>query len=115
LEVVENRPQHLRAVAHREDDGRHAEGVSRFPHRSLYRRLPARRAGDEVRVVRKPVVLAYHGVGRTDEASDPAHLVTSPEHLESHVRLLQRRGYRFLTAEQALDAGNGGPPPDGAA
>jgi peptidoglycan/xylan/chitin deacetylase (PgdA/CDA1 family) len=62
--------------------------------------------------VRKPVVLAYHGVGRADDQSDPTRLVTSPEHLESHVRLLQGRGYRFLTAEQALDAGNGGPPPD---
>jgi peptidoglycan/xylan/chitin deacetylase (PgdA/CDA1 family) len=65
--------------------------------------------------VKRPVVLAYHGVGWADEASDPARLVTSPEHLESHVRLLQRRGYRFLTAEQALDAGNGGPPPAGSA
>jgi peptidoglycan/xylan/chitin deacetylase (PgdA/CDA1 family) len=62
--------------------------------------------------MRKPVVLAYHGVGRADDAADPTRLVTSPEHLESHVRLLRRLRYRFLTAEQALDAGNGGPPPD---
>src|SRR6185436_199096 len=36
-------------------------------------------------------------------------------HLEAHVGLLRRLGYRFVTAEQALDAGNGGPPPDGTA
>jgi peptidoglycan/xylan/chitin deacetylase (PgdA/CDA1 family) len=60
--------------------------------------------------MRRPVVLAYHGVGRVDDESDPARMVTSPEHLEAHVRLLQRRGYRFVTAEEALDAGAGAPP-----
>jgi peptidoglycan/xylan/chitin deacetylase (PgdA/CDA1 family) len=65
--------------------------------------------------MRRPVVLAYHGVGRVDDAGDPSRLVTSPAHLESHVRLLRRLGYRFATAEQALDAGNGGVPPDATA
>jgi peptidoglycan/xylan/chitin deacetylase (PgdA/CDA1 family) len=61
------------------------------------------------RLLRRPVVLAYHGVGRVDPADDPKRLVISPERLASHVRLLQRRGYTFLTAEELLDAG--GPRP----
>ena len=59
--------------------------------------------------------LAYHGVHDTDPASDPSRLVVSPAHLEEHVRLLQRRGYRFLTAEQLLDETGGGKPPAGTA
>ena len=57
------------------------------------------------RVLRRPVVLAYHGVGRVEPDDDPKRLVVSPERLASHVRLLQRRGYGFLTAEELLDAG----------
>ena len=62
--------------------------------------------------MRKPVVLVYHGIGQAAGGDDPARLVTSPAHLESHVRLLQRLGYRFVTVGQALDqAGTGEPPP----
>jgi len=59
------------------------------------------------RLLRPPVVLAYHGVGPPME--DPARLLVDPELLESHVRYLQRRGYRFLTAEELLDEGPPGP------
>ena len=50
-----------------------------------------------------PVVLAYHAINRVDPAADPYRLVTAPEHLESHVRTLQRLGYAFLTAGQVLE------------
>jgi peptidoglycan/xylan/chitin deacetylase (PgdA/CDA1 family) len=57
------------------------------------------------RLLRRPVVLAYHGVGEARPADDPKRLVVSTERLVSHVRLLQRRGYGFFTAEELLDAG----------
>jgi peptidoglycan/xylan/chitin deacetylase (PgdA/CDA1 family) len=56
--------------------------------------------------LRRPVVLAYHGVGSAD--GDDARLLISLEHLESQIRYLQRRGYRFLTAEELIDEA----PPD---
>ena len=59
------------------------------------------------RLLQPPVVLAYHGVG--PPAADPARLLVDPELLESHVRFLQRRGYRFVTAEELLDEGPPGP------
>jgi len=58
--------------------------------------------------LRRPVTLAYHGVGRVDDAGDPRRLVVSPDHLEAHVRLLLGRGYRFLTAEELLASGRPG-------
>ena len=61
--------------------------------------------------LKRPVVLVYHGLGEAADADDPARLVTSPARLEAHVRLLQRLGYRFVTAGQALDAAGGGEPP----
>ena len=59
---------------------------------------------------RRSVVLAYHGVGAVSDVEDPSRLVVSPEHLEAHIRLLQRRGYRFRTAEELLDEAGSGPP-----
>ena len=59
------------------------------------------------RLLRPPAVLAYHGVGRPN--GDPKELVTSPEHLESQISFLKRRGYRFLTAEELLEEGGAGP------
>jgi peptidoglycan/xylan/chitin deacetylase (PgdA/CDA1 family) len=53
----------------------------------------------------RPIVLAYHGVNRVGPGDDELDLVMPPEHLESQVRLLQRAGYRFASAEQVLDAG----------
>ena len=50
-----------------------------------------------------PVVLAYHAINHIDPAQDPHRLVTAPEHLASHVRALQRLGYRFLTAGELLE------------
>jgi peptidoglycan/xylan/chitin deacetylase (PgdA/CDA1 family) len=54
-------------------------------------------------LVRRPVVLVYHGVG--PPKGDPKCLLVSLEHLEAHIRLLQRLGYRFITAEELLDEG----------
>lgn len=45
------------------------------------------------------VALAYHGIGRTEHDHDPLKLVLTPERLEAQIRLLQRRGYRFVTAD----------------
>ena len=59
------------------------------------------------RLLRPPVVLAYHGVGPPQ--ADPARLLIEPDLLESHIRFLQERGYRFLTAEELLDEGPPGP------
>lgn len=55
----------------------------------------------------RPVVLVYHGVGSASDEEDPRRLLVSPEHLEAHVRLLQRRRYGFVSAGEL--AGNGGP------
>jgi peptidoglycan/xylan/chitin deacetylase (PgdA/CDA1 family) len=48
----------------------------------------------------RPFVLVHHGVGSVTDAEDPDRLVVSPAHLESQIRLLQRLGYRFVTAEE---------------
>ena len=55
------------------------------------------------RVLRPPAVLAYHGVGPPD--GDDARLLITLDRLESQIRYLKRRGYRFLTAEGILDGG----------
>lgn len=52
-----------------------------------------------------PIALAYHGVNHVGPGDDPLDLVMPPAHLESQVRLLQRAGYVFVTAEQLLDTG----------
>lgn len=64
---------------------------------------------------RRATALAYHGVGDVTETEDPQRLVVSPAHLEEHVRLLQRRGYEFLTAEELLARHGGAKPPPGTA
>jgi len=56
-----------------------------------------------------PALLVYHGVAEATDRDDPKRLLTSPEHLEAHLRFLQRRRYRFLTAEELL--GEGSPRP----
>lgn len=66
-------------------------------------------------MLRPPALLAYHGVGRAGAGADPHRLVTAPELLDRHVRLLRRLRYRFLTAEQLLDETGGGPAPAGVA
>ena len=59
----------------------------------------------------RPVVLVYHAVGDVGSPDDPRMLVTAPRRLEAHVRVLLRRGYRFLTAEELLDEAGGREPP----
>ena len=54
-------------------------------------------------LLRPPAVLVYHGLGAED--GDRTRLLVSAERLESHVRFLQRRRYRFLTAEELLAQG----------
>lgn len=67
------------------------------------------------RLLRPPVVLAYHGVGpaggdRPDAA--PGRLVMAPHLLAEQVGLLVRRGYRFVAAEALLaEAADGCPAP----
>jgi peptidoglycan/xylan/chitin deacetylase (PgdA/CDA1 family) len=56
-------------------------------------------------VIRPAVTLVYHGIERAADGADPARLMTPPEHLEAHIRFLQRRRYRFLTAEELLAEG----------
>jgi len=63
----------------------------------------------------RPVALAYHGVNYVAPGDDPLDLVMAPEHLEAHIRLLQRAGYRFLTAEEVVAAGGGARQPRGTA
>jgi peptidoglycan/xylan/chitin deacetylase (PgdA/CDA1 family) len=53
----------------------------------------------------RPVVLVYHGVADVTDADDPHRLVVSPARLESQVRLLQRLGYRFATADEVIERG----------
>lgn len=62
------------------------------------------------RLLHPPALLVYHGIAAATDGDDPGRLLTSPELLEAHLRFLQRRGYRFLTAEELLDEG-GGPRP----
>jgi len=62
----------------------------------------------------RPVVLAYHGVN-DPPADDRLGLVMSPEHLESQIRMLQRIGYSFVTADDLVDTGADRPPAHGTA
>lgn len=56
-------------------------------------------------MIGRGVALAYHGVEYVGDADDPTRLCVAPEHLEAHVRLLTRVGYRFVTAREVLEAG----------
>lgn len=53
-------------------------------------------------LTRRPVVLTYHGVGPVGSEGDPARLVVPTDRLAAHVRLLQRRGYRFSRARDVV-------------
>ncbi len=64
---------------------------------------------------RPPALLAYHGVNHVEPGEDPARLVLSPQLLESQVRWLQRRDYRFVSAEELLDERSGRAPTAGTA
>lgn len=56
-----------------------------------------------VNVLPRPaVVLTYHGVGPVGSDDDPGRLVVPADRLGAHVRLLQRRGYRFSTARDVV-------------
>jgi peptidoglycan/xylan/chitin deacetylase (PgdA/CDA1 family) len=54
-------------------------------------------------VLRRPAVLAYHGVGPPE--GDDARLLITLERLEAQIRFLQKRGYRFLAAEELIEHG----------
>lgn len=57
--------------------------------------------------LRGPLALTYHAVddiGATISlADDPNRLVTSPDHLASHIRLLRRLGFEFVTADRLAE------------
>ena len=61
---------------------------------------------------RSPLILGYHGIGEVELKHDPFQLYVRPETLISHVRILQRRGYEFVTMSRFADlqAEQGAPP-----
>lgn len=61
------------------------------------------------RLLHPPALLVYHGIAAATDRVDARHLLTSPQHLEAHLRFLRRRGYRFMTVEELL--AEGGPRP----
>jgi peptidoglycan/xylan/chitin deacetylase (PgdA/CDA1 family) len=71
--------------------------------------------GGVKRVLRRPVVLVYHGVGDVSDAEDPGRLIVSPARLQAHIRLLQERGYHFCRARDLLAAGVDSAPAPGTA
>ena len=61
-------------------------------------------------MLRPPLVLAYHGLGRFARRLDPYRLMVTPEAFLEHVRALRERGYEFVTlARFVADVRNGGP------
>jgi peptidoglycan/xylan/chitin deacetylase (PgdA/CDA1 family) len=46
--------------------------------------------------MRPPLVLAYHGLGHCPRELDPHNLIVDPAQFRRQVRLLARRGYRFV-------------------
>jgi peptidoglycan/xylan/chitin deacetylase (PgdA/CDA1 family) len=58
-------------------------------------------------LLRPGTVLVYHGLGPPD--GDDARLLITPERLEAQIRYLQRRGYRFRTADELVEDGEPGP------
>jgi peptidoglycan/xylan/chitin deacetylase (PgdA/CDA1 family) len=51
----------------------------------------------------RTVVLAYHGVGSTEDEHDPNGLILSPDRFASQIAMLRRLGFGFATAEELLD------------
>src|SRR5687768_279118 len=60
-------------------------------------------------------VLYYHLVGKPDDEGRSASMITPPAHLEAHVELLRRLGYRFATAGELATEWQGPVPPPGIA
>lgn len=52
--------------------------------------------------VRRPHVLAYHGVDTVESGGDPQKLIVTPERLRSHIQMLKRLGYAFVTVEELI-------------
>jgi peptidoglycan/xylan/chitin deacetylase (PgdA/CDA1 family) len=52
------------------------------------------------RVLRPPVILAYHGIARVSPPLDPVRLFVSPERLRGQIARLKSRGYRFLSMRE---------------
>jgi peptidoglycan/xylan/chitin deacetylase (PgdA/CDA1 family) len=57
-------------------------------------------------------VLAYHGLGEVPRERDPHGLMVHPARFRSHVRILRRRGYEFVTQREFARRlrEHGGPP-----
>jgi peptidoglycan/xylan/chitin deacetylase (PgdA/CDA1 family) len=52
---------------------------------------------------RSPLILGYHGIGEVDSRHDPYQLYVGPEAFASQVRLLQGKGYDFVTMSEFAD------------
>lgn len=63
---------------------------------------------------RFPLILGYHGIGEVDARHDPYQLYVRPEAFASQIRLLQGKGYEFVTMSEFADRQQeGGEPPRG--
>jgi peptidoglycan/xylan/chitin deacetylase (PgdA/CDA1 family) len=67
------------------------------------------RTGGLRRLLDPPVVLAYHGISAAAR-DDGSLLLIDPDHLRSHVTMLQKRGYDFRTAGELVADAELGPP-----
>ena len=61
--------------------------------------------------MRPPLVLAYHGLGSYPRTLDPHNLMVDPTRFRKQIRLLRRRGYRFMRLSQFAEYLDAGPPP----
>ena len=52
------------------------------------------------RVLRPPLVLAYHGIGDVPSALDPSHLMVAPDRFRRQLDSLASRGYRFVKVSE---------------
>ncbi len=53
-----------------------------------------------VAATRPPLVLAYHALGSHDAALDPHNLMVEPARFREQMRILARRGYRFVALRE---------------
>jgi peptidoglycan/xylan/chitin deacetylase (PgdA/CDA1 family) len=75
-----------------EKNGASANGRFPAPHREGRR--------SRLRLMRPPLVLAYHAVGELPPALDPEGLMVPPDELRAQVRFLQSRSYLFVTSSE---------------
>ncbi len=64
-------------------------------------------------MTRRPLVLAYHGLGSYPRSLDPYNLMLEPARFHEQVLSLRRRGYRFVRLSEIGAGLQGGAPPAG--